>query len=147
MGLRHPDLDWTWYLPVWRGNRGRAERGEDLTPMRVELRPPTVKDAEALADAMTAGTTVREAEATYLRSHLRAIEGFEWTDGTPIRTAEELLARRDKLDPELWRELTMAALTLARLEEGLIPKSVVPSGSGHSRPVTAGIAASAGRPD
>lgn len=146
MGLRHPDLDWTWYIPAWRGNRARAERGEDPTPMRVELRPPTVRDAEALSDAMTGGTTAREAEAAYIRAHLRTIENFEWSDGTPIRTADDLLTRRDRLDPDLWRELTMAALNLGKLEEGLVGKSVSLSGSAPSVLATAGIARSAAPP-
>ena len=145
MGLRHPDLDWTWYVPAWRGNRARAVDGSDPTPMRVELRPPTVKDAEALADAMTAGTAARAVEVAYLRAHLRTVENFEWSDGTPIRTADDLLARRDTLDPELWRELTQAALNLARLEEGLVGKSGWGSGSAPSPPQTAGTAETAAR--
>jgi hypothetical protein len=144
--MRHPDLDWSWYIPAWRGNRKAFESGMESAPMRVELRPPNVRDAEALADAMTAGTPSREAEIGYLRTHLRMIENFEWSDGTPIRTAQEFLARRDTLDPELWREITVAALNLGRLEEGLVGKSPLPSASLPSLSVIAGIATNAAQP-
>jgi hypothetical protein len=144
--MRHPDLDWSWYIPAWRGNRAAFERGTESAPMRVELRPPNVRDAEALADSMTSGTPSREAEVAYLRTHLRKIENFEWSDGTPIETAQEFLARRDYLDPELWREITLAALNLGRLEEGLVGKSRSPSASLPSLSVIAGIATNAAQP-
>jgi len=144
--MRHPDLDWSWYIPAWRGNRAAFERGAESAPMRVELRPPNVRDAEALADSMTGGTSSREAEIAYLRTHLRNIENFEWSDGTPIQTVQEFLARRDYLDPELWREITLAALNLGRLEEGLVGKSPSPSASLPSLSVIAGIATNAAQP-
>jgi hypothetical protein len=144
--MRHPDLDWRWYVPAWRGNRAAFERGTESAPMRLELRPPTVRDAEALADTMTAGTPSRDAEVAYIRTHLRQIENFEWSDGTPIRTAEEFLARRDRLDPELWREITLAALNLGRLEEGLVGKSDSPSASPRSRSAIVGTVENVAQP-
>jgi hypothetical protein len=144
--MRHPDLDWRWYIPAWRGNRKAFENGTESAPMRVELRPPNVRDAEALADSMTGGTSSRDAEIAYLRTHLRTIENFEWSDGTPIATAQEFLARRDALDPELWREITLAALNLGRLEEGLVGKSPSPSASRPSLSVIAGIATNVAQP-
>jgi hypothetical protein len=124
-------LDYVWYVPLFDGNRARAESGADPDPFRVELKTPSygfIREAGARAGDAAARAAFDRA---YFVAHVRGITGLR-LDGQPVTTGEQLWtlgAEQNRLAADLFLELFQALDSRATLRAGVIGPLPSPSRS------------------